>query len=100
MKAQYYKVKATSEHRQQAKSGTPVFLDNDSDDITGFVDFVSDVSMCIYLFEPGEVEFECEVLSAEVDPKVWQDRLNEIVMEDDEMHAFWSQVFGEVDDEG
>lgn len=94
MQVQHYKIKASADNRSLGKPGHPVYEDDDSDTITGFIDFVSDVDMCIYLFDEADVDFDCTVLASSVQPSVWQKRLHEIVEEDDEIYEFWAQVFG------
>ena len=99
MLTQHYKIKASAENMREGRPGTPVF-DDETDDVIGFVDFISDIDMCIMLFSPTDYEeFKFVNLAEKLEDSVWQDRLNEIVQADDEMHDFWSGVFGEEDDE-
>jgi hypothetical protein len=95
---QYYKVKVTTDHITSARPGSPVFEDDISDDLIGFIDFVSDESLHIYLFEPMVLDFECTVIHRQVPESTWQDRLHEIVEADDDLYMFWSNVFGTTDE--
>jgi hypothetical protein len=96
---QYYKVKATVEHIQNARPGCPVFEDDEDDDIIGFIDFVSDASLYIWLFDSSDLEFDCDVIYEAVPATMWQARLHEIVEEDDEIYAFWLSVFGSTEED-
>ena len=97
---QYYKIKATLDHIQNGQSGCPVYEDDDDDELVGFIDFISDDSMYIYLFSPGPLDFDCVVLNEQVAPEVWQARLMEIVKEgDDDVYDFWAAVFGTTEED-
>lgn len=90
MITQHYKFPVTIEHIREARPGQFVYESNDSDDIIGFVDFVSDSHIAIILFEPKEISYEGAVnISDNID---WEDRLQEIIDEDPEIGELWAGV--------
>ena len=92
MKTQHYKGKATTEHHLYAKPGQFVFKNNDSDEIIGFIDFVSDKEISMMLFEPDDLPEGSTSISETCD---WLKRLKEIFEEDPEMEEYWKDMIYE-----
>ena len=90
MKTQHYKMKASTENLELAKSGQIVFANNESDDIVGFIDFVSDCEICIMLFDPTDSITEDQIHIAETCD--WVSRLKEIMADDPYMEDMWVQL--------
>lgn len=87
MITQHYKIKTTLEHIQEAKPGHFVYQDNNSNEIIGFVDFVSDHDLSIILFEQADVDIDGVTnISDKCD---YEPRLREILSEDKEIADMW-----------
>lgn len=91
MLAQHYKIPASTEHLTKAKPGQ-VILNEDSDDIIGFIDFVSDCEVAMMLFQPMEIEVHpnITIIAEECDAK---SRFREIVKDDVEIAELWEEIF-------
>lgn len=90
MITQHYKLPASLDNIRNGKPGQFVYESNDSDNIIGFVDFVSDSHIAFILFEPKEISYEGAVnISDNVD---WEYRLQEIIDEDQEIGELWAGV--------
>jgi len=89
MKTQHYKIKATADHIQNAYPGALVFANNESTDIIGFIDFVSDCEMSFMLFGPIEKE-DYMINIAEVCD--YEPRLSEIFKEDKFVAQEWAKL--------
>lgn len=87
MKTQHYKMKASTENLEFAKPGQFVFANNESEDLVGFIDFVSDCEICIILFEPTDDLVEDKIHIAETCD--WVSRLKEIMADDPDMEDMW-----------
>jgi hypothetical protein len=90
MITQHYKIPATTEHIDHARPGCFVFTDDDSEVVSGFIDFVSDCEMAIMLFEPEDVNVPGMVNISETCD--WSIRLREIVTQDYEMANQWYAI--------
>lgn len=91
MLTQHYKLPVSLEHIQKACPGQFIFPSDESDEIIGFIDFVSDASLCIMLFEPGEISDEVGATSI-ADECDYQTRLAEIISEDPEIREMWADT--------
>lgn len=88
IKGQHYKVPANRRHREHAKPGQHIFMDDDQTEPVGFIDFVSDCELAIMLFQPAFFNDDAPVtvIQEECD---WEPRLREILDEDPEMWKLW-----------
>ena len=89
MKTQHFKIKATADHIKNAHFGDFLFAGNSSDEIIGFIDFVSDCEMSFMLFEPIEKE-DYMINIAEVCD--YETRLDEIFKEDEQVAREWAKL--------
>lgn len=91
MLTQHYKLTATKEHFQEAMSGQFVHISDDSDEIIGFIDFISDNEMAIMLFKPTEIPDNISAIniSEECD---YMTRLQEIFVENPVMRNYWMEI--------
>ena len=92
MLTQHYKLPATLEHIQNARPGGFVHAQDGDEPVIGFIDFVSDVSICIMLFEPTDLPLEkwdATNIAAECDFKT---RLSEILRDDPEAREMWLET--------
>lgn len=94
MLVQNYKLPITLENIE-CKPGTFVFIDDDSTDVIGFVDFASDCEISIMLFEPMECQPGWIAVSETCDAL---ERLIEILKNDLEMYELWASVMLNMDD--
>ena len=92
MITQHYKLKATTDHIREGRPGQFVFDHNESDKVIGFIDFVSDESICIMLFEPTDLpdSIGATSISESCD---WRHRLTDILAEDREVREMWEEAF-------
>lgn len=90
---QHYRIKATTEHLTEAKPGQFV-MDESSEQVLGFIDYVSDTHMAVMFFDPQWIPDDeilpegFEILADEVD---WETRLEEILIEDPSMNELWTR---------
>lgn len=89
MRTQHYKLPATPEHFiHHAKPGQFVFHTNDSSEVSGFIDFVSDNEIAVMLFEPTDIDLpNATSISEQCD---WLPRLEEIFEADHEIREMWA----------
>ena len=85
---QHYKLKATEDHIKNAHPGGLVFENNDSDEIIGFIDFVSDCEISVMLFEPMELKDFMIQIAETCD---FEPRLLEIFEEDKDIARAWAK---------
>lgn len=86
MITQHYKLPYRAEDHFDAKSGCFV-LDQNDEFVIGFIDYVSDTSFVVMLFEPMDLDLpHMENISESCDP---QARLREIFDEDGEIEEVW-----------
>jgi len=93
MITQHYKLKANLDHLVNARPGQFVFENDESDDVIGFIDFVSDKEIAIMLFEPKVIDVpEAINISSQAD---WLHRLQEILNEDADIRELWDITISE-----
>ncbi len=89
MQTQHYKIKATQEHIENAHPGGFVYENDESDQIIGFIDFVSDCEMSFMMFDPIEKEDYMIQIAETCD---YEARLDEIFKEDDLVAQEWAKL--------
>lgn len=89
MLTQHYKLKATVEHITNAIPGCFVFGSDESEEIVGFVDFVSDSHIAIMLFKPTEIEDDMNAISIS-ESCDFTTRLDEILEDNPYMLERWT----------
>lgn len=92
---QRYVMTCTTAELQAAKIGYPVFLDEDSDEVVGFISGVlkEECSLELCLFNPVEIiDDTIDVLDETLDPDDVTDMLIDIIEGDVELIGIWAEA--------